>query len=161
MSPEQKILAARFLSPRQRPEQPVLDKVCVRELTLPARIGIWSEEQGVTQRVRFTVELSVYPTPKLADDFDFVISYDFIVDGIKAILAEGHVLLAETLAERIAQHCLSDRRAAEVRVVVEKLDRIPGASLGCEIVRRQKAAEEANIYSLMAHMNERGGGASS
>jgi dihydroneopterin aldolase len=37
-------------------------------------------------------------------------------------VAEGHVLLTETLAERIAAHCLSDPRALEVRVLVEKLD---------------------------------------
>jgi len=151
VTPDHKILAARFLSPRARPEQLELDKVRVLDLVLPARIGLWSEEQGVTQRVRFSVELSVYPTPKLADDFDYVISYDFIIDGIKAVLSEGHILLVETLAERIAQHCLSDRRAAQVRVVAEKLDRVAGASLGCEIVRRQKAVEEANVYSIWAN----------
>jgi dihydroneopterin aldolase len=111
------------------------DKVFVRDLILPARIGIWSEEQGIAQRVRFTVELSVTPGAHRPGDLSSVVSYDFIIDGIKESLAEGHVLLTETLAERIAEHCLSHPRAAEVRVVVEKLDRVPGASLGCEIVR--------------------------
>ena len=111
------------------------DKVFVRDLILPARIGIWSEEQGIAQRVRFTVELSVLRGRHRPGDLASVVSYDFIIDGIKEILASGHVLLTETMAEHIAEHCLSDRRAVEVRVVVEKLDRIPGASLGCEIVR--------------------------
>ena len=155
MIPDNRILAARFLSPYPRPEQPVLDKVRVMDLVLPARIGVWSEEQGVTQRVRFSVELSVYPTPRLGDELENVISYDFIIDGIKSILDEGHVLLVETLAERVAEHCLSDRRAAAVRVVVEKLDRVPGASLGCEIVRRQKTPEEANVYSFLVKRAER------
>jgi dihydroneopterin aldolase len=135
MSPNPNVLSARFTP--QAADQLPLDKVCVRDLVLPARIGIWSEERGITQRVRFTVELSVYPPAHRADDLSTVISYDFIIDGIKQILAEGHVLLSETLAERVAQHCLSNPRAAEVRIVVEKLDRVPGASLGCEIVRRQ------------------------
>jgi dihydroneopterin aldolase len=111
------------------------DKVWVRDLVMPVRIGIWSEEQGITQRVRFTVELSVYPGSHRPGDLSSVVSYDFIIDGIKAAVSEGHVLLTETLAERIAAHCLSDRRATAVRVAVEKLDRIPGAALGCEIVR--------------------------
>ena len=111
------------------------DKVCVRDLILPARIGIWSEEQGITQRVRFSVELSVAPGGHRAGDLSSVVSYDYIIDGIKEAIADGHVLLTETIAERIAEHCLSHRRAVEVRVVVEKLDRIPGAALGCEIVR--------------------------
>lgn len=150
MAPDSKILAARFLSPALRPEQPVLDKIRVVDLVLPARIGLWSEEQGVTQRVRFSVELSVFPAPRTGDALDSVISYDFIIDGIRHILDEGHVLLVETLAERVAEHCLSDRRAAIARVKVEKLDRVPGASLGCEIVRRQKSVEEANVYSFFA-----------
>jgi dihydroneopterin aldolase len=113
------------------------DKVCVRDLILPARIGIWSEEQGIAQRVRFTVELSVSPGGHRPGDLSSVVSYDFIIDGIRDVIAGGHVLLTETVAERVAEHCLSHRRAVEVRVVVEKLDRIPGASLGCEIVRRR------------------------
>ncbi len=117
------------------------DKVSVRDLILPARIGIWSEEQGITQRVRFSVELSVFPGAHRPGDLSSVVSYDYIIDGIKAAIAEGHVLLTETIAERIAKHCLSHRRAVEVRVVVEKLDRIPGAALGCEIVRTRARSE--------------------
>jgi 7,8-dihydroneopterin aldolase/epimerase/oxygenase len=113
----------------------VYDKVCVRDLVLPMRIGIWSEEHGIDQRVRFTVELWVSPGGHRPGDLSSVISYGFITGGIKDIVAEGHVLLTETLAERIAAHCLSHPRAAKVRIVVEKIDRIPGASLGCEIVR--------------------------
>ncbi len=111
------------------------DKVCVRDLILPVRIGIWSEEQGVAQRVRFSVELSVSPGGHRPGDLGSVVSYDYIIDGIKEAISDGHVLLTETIAERIAEHCLSHRRAIEARVVVEKLDRIPGAALGCEIVR--------------------------
>ncbi len=117
------------------------DKVCVRDLIVPARIGIWGEEQGITQRVRFTVELSVAPGVHRPGDLSSVVSYDFIIDGIKEAISGGHVLLTETIAERIAEHCLSHRRAVEVRVVVEKLDRIPGAALGCEIVRSRGRSE--------------------
>jgi 7,8-dihydroneopterin aldolase/epimerase/oxygenase len=120
---------------RPEDERAPYDKVCVRDLVLSARIGIWSEEQNISQRVRFTVELWVSPGKHRPGDLSSVVSYDFIIDGIKEIVAAGHVLLTETLAERIAAHCLGDSRAAKVRVVVEKLDRIPGASLGCEIVR--------------------------
>jgi dihydroneopterin aldolase len=81
------------------------------------------------------VELSVTRGGHRPGDLSSVVSYDYIIDGIKDSIAEGHVLLTETIAERIAEHCLSHRRAVEVRVVVEKLDRIPGAALGCEIVR--------------------------
>jgi dihydroneopterin aldolase len=127
----QNILAHDANDARQRP----YDRVLVRDLVLPAHIGIWSEEKGIEQRVRFTVELSVLPGAHRPGDLSSVVSYDFIIDGIREAVAAGHVLLTETLAERVAEHCLSHRRAMEVRVVVEKLDRVPGASLGCEIIR--------------------------
>ncbi len=117
------------------------DKVCVRDLILPVRIGIWSEEQGIAQRVRFTVELSVSAGGHRPGDLSSVVSYDYIIEGIKDAIGDGHVLLTETIAERIAEHCLSHRRAVEVRVVVEKLDRIPGAALGCEIVRSRERGQ--------------------
>ena len=111
------------------------DKVFIRDLVLPVSTGVWSEEQNLPQRVRFTVELWASGIGHRPGDLSSVISYDFIADGIRDIVAQGHTLLTETLAERVAVHCLSHRRAEKVRVVIEKLDRIPGASLGCEIVR--------------------------
>lgn len=150
---DNKILAARFYTPYPRQANLVLDKVMVRDLVLDCHIGIYSKEKGVTQRVRFTVEVEIFPSGKpLDENIDNVISYDYIVDGIRAIIGEGHIQLVETLVERIAGHCLQDRRAASVRVVAEKLDRIPGAALGVEIFRRAKTAGEANVYSLMLRM---------
>lgn len=131
--------------PPQAVEQPraegAYDKVWVRDLILPVRIGVWSEEQNLSQRVRFTVELWAAGFGHRPGDLSTVISYDFILDGIREIVAQGHILLTETLAERIAAHCLSHRRAEKVRVTVEKLDRIPGASLGCEIMRLKTAGD--------------------
>ena len=46
---------------------------------------------------------------------------------IRAIIAEGHVRLAETLAERIAAACFEDRRVQTARVRVEKLHALPDA----------------------------------
>jgi len=128
-----------LVSTQPRPEEGSRshDKVCVRDLILPMCLGIWSEEKGLTQRVRFTVEISVRPGAHRPGDIESVISYDFIVAAIEKVAAEGHQLLTETVAEQIAGYCLGDPRALEVRVMVEKLDRIPGASLGCEIVRVQ------------------------
>ena len=143
MSLKPTILAGRRL-PKPAPQPKAgraYDKVWVRDLVLPVRIGVWSEEQNLPQRVRFMVELWAYDCGHRPGDLTSVISYDFIVNGIREIADEGHVLLTETLAERIAAYCLGLRRAEKVRVAIEKLDRIPGASLGCEIVRFKAAGE--------------------
>ena len=94
-------------------------------------------EKGVTQRVRFSVDVDVLPaTVALDDNIARAFDYDTIIHGIKDIIAEGHINLVETLAERIAEHCLAHPRASSVHVTIEKLDKEPGA-LGVEIVRRK------------------------
>ncbi len=55
---------------------------------------------------------------------------------IRDIVAAGHINLAETLAERIAEACFVDARVKTARVRVEKLHALPGAeSAGVEIER--------------------------
>ena len=120
---------------RQRQPMP-LDKIFVRDLVLPCFIGVFEEERAEKQRVRFQVEASVYPSRRRGhDDVNSVVSYDLIVDAIRALTSNGHINLLETLAERIAVKCLSHRRIARVRIRLEKLDRLEGASLGVEIER--------------------------
>ena len=65
-----------------------------------------------------------------------VVDYGAVVDGIKDILAGGHLNLVETLADRIADFCLSDARVRVARVRIEKLKVVAEAkSVGVEIER--------------------------
>lgn len=142
------ILAARFYSPTGR-AQLALDRIFVRNLVLDCNIGVFAEEKIGTQRVRFTVEVSVYPSGHvLADDVKHIVSYDTIVEGIRRVIGAGHINLLETLAERVAAECLAERRAARVKVLVEKLDRLEGASLGVEIERCQAPHDFPNVHAL-------------
>ncbi|MGE5260671.1 MAG: dihydroneopterin aldolase, partial [Actinomycetota bacterium] len=98
----------------------------------------YTHEKGVTQRVRFSVDVDVIQaTVALEDDIGRAFDYDTIMGGIKDIIAEGHINLVETLAERIAEHCLAHPRASSVLVKIEKLDKEPGA-VGVEIVRAKE-----------------------
>jgi dihydroneopterin aldolase len=112
-----------------------LDRVFMHDLVLDVEIGVYTHEKGVTQRVRFSVDVDILPASvALNDDIGKAFDYDTIIHGIKDIIAEGHINLVETLAERIADHCLAHPRASSVRVTIEKLDKEPGA-VGVEIVR--------------------------
>ncbi|MCH8183252.1 MAG: dihydroneopterin aldolase, partial [Proteobacteria bacterium] len=65
-----------------------------------------------------------------------VVDYETIVQGVKTIVAAGHINLVETLAERVAGLCLSDARVEAARVRIEKLNVLPeAASVGVEIER--------------------------
>ena len=63
------------------------------------RIGAYSFEHGHTQKVRFDVTADVLRVTKSPEDMRHVFSYDIIMDGIRTIVARGHVELSEALAE--------------------------------------------------------------
>lgn len=113
-------------------------RVFIRDLVLDCQIGIHRHEQGRPQRVRFNIDVVVEAG---ADRHDHriasVVCYEKLVRGIEAIVAEGHINLVETLAERVADLCLADSRALEARVRIEKLDVFDHTeSVGVEIERQ-------------------------
>jgi dihydroneopterin aldolase len=123
-----------------------LRRMFIRDLVLDARIGVYAHEQERNQRVRINLDLTVdddggvgLSRPAVGrDDLARVVDYERIVVAVRALVAAGHVQLVETLAERLAELCLDDRRVARVRVMVEKLDVFADAvSAGVEIERRR------------------------
>ena len=117
--------------------EPSYRRVFVRDLVLTCAIGVHAHERDAPQRVRINVELMVREDERnLQDRIENVLSYEHIVDGVRAITEESHINLVETLAERIAGLCLADARVARGRVCVEKLDIYEeAASVGVEIER--------------------------
>ena len=110
--------------------------VFIRNLELPAQIGVWRHEHGKQQPVRINVDLATDDVADAQDMLENVVDYHVIEKRIRAIIAEGHVRLAETLAERIAAACFEDARVRTVRVRVEKLEALTYAeSVGIEIER--------------------------
>lgn len=123
-----------------------LRHVFVRGLTLEASIGVHGHERLARQRVRIGIELAVaedgaWPmsrAPVGRDELSRVVDYARVAGLVRAIVAEGHVMLVETLAERIAEACLSDHRVRIARVTVEKPGALPDAdSAGVTIERRR------------------------
>jgi dihydroneopterin aldolase len=110
--------------------------VFIRNLDLLAHIGVHGHEQGKPQPVRINVDLAVEDAAVLADRLDVVVDYEAITNRVRALVATGHINLAETLAERIATVCFEDPRVRVARVRVEKLHALSGAeSAGVEIER--------------------------
>ncbi len=119
------------------------DTIFVHDFVVDCNVGVYAEEQGITQKVMFTVEArlatDVYASN---DEMAEVPSYADIIDTIVDLARGGHINLVETFAERIAESCLADPRIVAVRVRLEKLER--GPLRGVEIIRpatRAAAAE--------------------
>ena len=121
-----------------------LRHVFLRDMVLHASIGVHAHEHAASQRIRINLDLAVTddgaapmsrPGPA-RDDLSRVVDYEAVAERVRAIVAAGHVRLVETLAERLADSCLTDDRIRAVRVRVEKLDIFADmASVGVEIER--------------------------
>jgi dihydroneopterin aldolase len=143
-SVDYRLLAARGYMPDADPALGT-DRIFVRDFVLPVEIGAYSFEHGHAQKVRFDVDADVLRTTSNPEDMRHVLSYDIIIDGIRAIVARGHVQLAETLAEQVAAHVLEDPRVTKVRVRVEKQELGPGG-VGVEIERQQAKRHRSAMH---------------
>jgi 7,8-dihydroneopterin aldolase/epimerase/oxygenase len=132
-----------------RQDEDAPDIIFVRDLVLPCRVGIHDEERGPTQRVRFNIEIAVARGATRGRRRP-VVCYDAIISAVRGVIEAGHINLVETLAERVAAECLALEGAARAHVRVEKLDRVPGASLGVEITRGRPVGGDGNVVPLSA-----------
>jgi dihydroneopterin aldolase len=120
--------------------------VFIRDMVLPASIGVYAHEHQTSQRVRINVDLGVEDdgirrlsrSRATRESLSRVVDYSAIAATVREIVGAGHIVLVEALAERIAEACLTDPRVHLARVRVEKLDVFAdAASAGVEIERRQ------------------------
>lgn len=114
-------------------------RVIVRDLEIKTIIGVHEYEKRAPQRILVNVQLMVRETgPAVSDRLEEVVDYGEVVRNIEMICKSGHVNLVETLAEKVAQWCLSDARVQSARVRIEKPDVISHAgAVGIEIERQR------------------------
>ena len=118
-----------------------LRRVFIRDLVLPARIGIHDHERAQAQPVIINVDASVEEAVEGADttttgNIADVVCYETLTKQIKEVLAGGHTDLVEVLAEEIADRLLADARIIRLRIRLEKPEAISeAAGVGVEIER--------------------------
>lgn len=115
-------------------------RIFVRGLVLDAEIGAYDHERGRTQKLSVDFEAEVVePAEPTGDRLEDVVCYNRLVEGVKAIVAEGHIKLLETLAERIAELVMQHPMTLSVRVRIEKPEAIAdAAAAGVEIMRAKR-----------------------
>ena len=137
-----------FLSPRRDAVFPVgdrgslacaslgLDHILIRDMVVSCHVGVYSHEKENAQRVRVNIDLGVVSVSPAEDEsLADVVCYEAMQNDVRALMQRGHIRLVETLASRIAEMCLEDRRVRVVRVRLEKLEAVPDAIVGVEIER--------------------------
>ncbi|MDR0993496.1 MAG: dihydroneopterin aldolase [Verrucomicrobiota bacterium] len=100
------------------------DWIHLRDLQVEAVLGVYPEERVRTRPISLNISLACRAHPASAsDDLSDALNYEDIEAAAIRIAQEGRFKLIETLAERMATHCLSHPLVTAVRVVVDK----PGA----------------------------------
>jgi 7,8-dihydroneopterin aldolase/epimerase/oxygenase len=114
-------------------------RVFVQGLELIGSIGVYEHEKRYEQRIVVSLDLDVQDDyDGCSDLIDDVYDYDHAIATIRAAVDAGHTNLIETLAERIAEGCLEDRRVTTARVRIEKPDVLPSCrAVGIEITRKR------------------------
>jgi dihydroneopterin aldolase len=132
-----------------------LRHVFLRDMVLLASVGVHDFEHDARQRIRLNVDLAVLDeggphdrpfslAAPARDDLSRVVDYEAVAARVRNIVTAGHVRLLETLAERIAEACLEDKRVRMIRVRVEKLDIFADiAAVGIEIERKADVPGES------------------
>lgn len=126
-------------TPLPKPATAPRRKVFIRGLRLDASIGAFEHEKAAPQPLRIDLEIEVIePVDPTGDRLEDVVCYNRLTQGIKAIIAEGHIKLVETLAERIADLAMAHPMVLAAAVRIEKPNAIPEAeAAGVEILRRK------------------------
>lgn len=103
------------------------------------RVGVPDPERATPQEVRISVTLALGEPPAFTqqDRIGTTVDYDQIIRFIRGDLGEPSHLI-ETLADRVAGHCLSlSPRALWVEVTVKKPSVLSGDGLVAVTIRRE------------------------
>ncbi len=99
------------------------DVIEIRGLRCSVIVGVLSEERSRSQPVSFDIDLHrPFESAAMNDDLEGTTNYAGIISLTASLASEGHFLLLETLAHRVAREILSyDEEISLVTVAVKKL----------------------------------------
>ena len=98
-----------------------MDKLLLRQIEFLGHCGITEAERGAGQRLSVDMEIANDMTAAARSDrLSDAVDYDRLCGDVVKLGRETRVSLIETLAERLAQRVLEDRRIASVVVRLTK-----------------------------------------
>ena len=108
----------------------------MEDLTKHIDIGVHDHEKGVTQPVRFDIEVLVASHGEFEDDIEYVLDYEYLENSVQAVLSESRAELQETIARGILDRVLEPKAALAATVSLTKIEVMGFESdLGCTMVR--------------------------
>ena len=115
------------------------DTVSIRDLSVPAVIGVYDWEREIEQTLVFAVDMAADVAKAAASDaIEDALDYSAVAGTVRTVVTEGKFQLIETAAERVAERLLADYRLGWVRVSVAKP--LPGEGYTATITVERGAA---------------------
>ena len=97
------------------------DTVSIRELRVPAVIGVHDWEREIEQTLVFAVDMAADVAKAAASDhISDALDYSAVAQTVTDVVTQGEFQLIETAAERVARQLLADYPLGWVRVEVAK-----------------------------------------
>ncbi len=97
------------------------DYVSIRDLSVPAVIGVHDWEREVEQILLFSVDMAADVRKAAAsDNLADALDYSAVASTITAVVREGRFRLIETAAERAAERLLADFPVTWLRLELRK-----------------------------------------
>jgi 7,8-dihydroneopterin aldolase/epimerase/oxygenase len=98
-----------------------VDLVSIRDLAVPAVIGVHEWEREITQNLLVSVDLAADVRQAAAtDDLADALDYSAVAQTIASVLQAGRFRLIETAAERVAERLLADHPVPWLRLELRK-----------------------------------------
>jgi dihydroneopterin aldolase len=92
--------------------------IFVKELKIPARVGIYDHEKARKQPLIFDVEVGVLPP--IDDAIGSTVDYDKIVAALQRVVDRDHYSLLETVAKNICQELFREIRVQCILLRIAK-----------------------------------------
>lgn len=112
------------------------DKVFIKNLVLPCKVGVTQEERAKKQNVTVDIEiLCDLSQAGKTDDITKSINYAQVQEQVMTAVTEGEFQLLERIAQTVASLILKDSLASQVTVIVKKEKYATKPGMGIEITR--------------------------
>jgi dihydroneopterin aldolase len=115
--------------------------IFVKELEIPAQIGIYDHEKAGKQPLIFDVEVGV--APPVDDTIGSTVDYDKIVEALQRVVDRDHHSLLETMAKNICQELFRELRVQSILIRIAKPMAIKRARSAGVIWSMQRPAPQA------------------
>lgn len=122
-----------------------MDRIFLRDLRTEAIIGIFDWERRVKQTISLDLEMPAdIRRAARTDRIEDTLNYKAVAKRVLAFVEASEFQLVETLAERIAQICLSEFGLAWIKVTLNKPGAIRGSrDVGVMIERTRADLQES------------------